>query len=247
MENKMEVDEYEDSDDETMLDLNRKDTKVWLVKIPEFVAKEWKRQPKGTPLGKLRIKSGQAEPKITVHLPQEREWAQSIPKNYNLTFTSLSPQNEFIFTENSSGKAVDIAGKVEHEATVGPIMDDDYHRVMKNRSKEAMEVTRVAKELDNKDERRARIDFTKAAVKDNFMKKKVTGERRERLPEANVLDMLFPAFQQRDRYNIKALTEITQQPQQWLKEILSKICILHKRGPYTGLYELKPEYKDQKK
>ena len=48
-------DEFEDSDDEIMLNLNKKDTKVWLVKVPKFVAEKWSEQPAGEELGKLRI------------------------------------------------------------------------------------------------------------------------------------------------------------------------------------------------
>lgn len=34
--------------------------------------------------------------------------------------------------------------------------------------------------------------------------------------------------------------------QQFLKEVLTDLCIYHKRGQLQGQYELKPEYKQQK-
>ena len=184
------------------------------------------------------------EPKITLHIPGSATWAHGLPKNYNLNFTSLTPRNEFIFTENHRGRAVDIAGTVEHEATVGPIMDEDYHRVMQERSKQAAISTRVSKVLNSKEEKKTRIGGAWAS--DSFTRKKATGERRERLPKADLLDIIFSAFEDMERYTLKALTERTQQPQAWLKEVLAEVCIMHKRGPLTGLYELKPEYNTKK-
>lgn len=49
------------------------------------------------------------EPKVTLHIP-DAEWTRDIPKNYNLNFTQMAPVNEFIFTENERGQAVEIAG-----------------------------------------------------------------------------------------------------------------------------------------
>ena len=39
------------------------------------------------------------------------------------------------------------------------------------------------------------------------------------------------------------LQQETDQPEVWLKEVLSEIGIQHKRGPSAKLWELKPEYK----
>jgi hypothetical protein len=78
-----------------------------------------------------------------------------IPKNYNINFTQLTPKNEFIFTENERGQAVGLSGKVDHEATVVPTIDDDYHRIMKQRSEEASKVTRSTLLLDSKQDKRA--------------------------------------------------------------------------------------------
>lgn len=33
------------------------------------------------------------------------------------------------------------------------------------------------------------------------------------------------------------------QPQAWVKEVLQEIAILHKRGPYKDLWELREEYR----
>jgi transcription initiation factor TFIIF subunit beta len=63
------------------------------------------------------------------------------------------------------------------------------------------------------------------------------------VPREDLLDMIFSAFEDTPQYNLKSLTQRTNQPQAWLKEVLADVCTLHKRGPLSGLYELKPEYK----
>lgn len=168
------MDEDYSSDDELMFSLDKKDTKVWLVKIPLFVAQKWQ-EPGVKKLGVVRIhnsttstsnatssRSSQVgadapatadarsrsnhvnsgntpsgEPRVTLHLPDDPHF-QEMPKNYSLTFTQMAPTNEYVFTENHRGQAVGIAGKVEHEAMCGPIIDDAYHAVMQERSRVAV-------------------------------------------------------------------------------------------------------------
>jgi TFIIF, beta subunit N-terminus len=47
-------DESFDSDDETLFDLSKKDTKVWLVKVPTFLMQKWE-ETSEQELGKVRI------------------------------------------------------------------------------------------------------------------------------------------------------------------------------------------------
>jgi hypothetical protein len=55
--------------------------------------------------------------------------------------------------------------------------------------------------------------------------------------------MLFGMFQERPRWSIKLLRVKTQQPEVYLKEVLSEVAILHRSGEYNGLWELKDVYK----
>ena len=98
-------------------------------------------------------------PKVTLHIPDE-PWSADLPKNYNLKFTNLAPKNEYVFTETSQGRAVGIAGIVQHEATVSPMVTDathsaHYQRIMKKRTTTAATPSRVVKMIDeNKTEHR---------------------------------------------------------------------------------------------
>jgi transcription initiation factor TFIIF subunit beta len=43
---------------------------------------------------------------------------------------------------------------------------------------------------------------------------------------------------------MKVLREKTQQPEQYLREVLGEVASLHRSGEFTGLYELKGTFKD---
>ena len=66
-----------------------------------------------------------------------------------------------------------------------------------------------------------------------------------RMPRDQLLDELFKAFQERERWAIKALRERTQQPEAYLKEVLSEIAFLHRSGEFNGNWELMANYKGE--
>lgn len=65
------------------------------------------------------------------------------------------------------------------------------------------------------------------------------------MPRNELMDLLFAAFDKFPYWSFRGIVEHTKQPSQYLKEILSEICILNKRGPYAGNYQLKPEFKQR--
>ena len=65
------------------------------------------------------------------------------------------------------------------------------------------------------------------------------------MPRDQLLDELFRAFQERERWSIKALRERTQQPEAYLKEVLSEVAFLHRSGEFNGNWELMANYKGE--
>ena len=55
--------------------------------------------------------------------------------------------------------------------------------------------------------------------------------------------MIFDSFEKHTYWNLKGLVKNTNQPVNYLKEILDEICNYNTRGPYKNTYQLKPEYK----
>ena len=69
-------------------------------------------------------------------------------------------------------------------------------------------------------------------------------ERMARMPRNQLLDQLFELFKKQPRWSIRPLRERVQQPEVYLKEVLSDIAFLHKSGEYNGLWELQDFVKD---
>jgi transcription initiation factor TFIIF subunit beta len=109
--------DFTDSDEDQIFGIENKDLKTWLVKIPTFVAERWNSvQEPGVELGVLRIyknqipdpsKPGSFKSKVTLHVENDAV-QMPIPKNYNLTITNLESKNQYVFTESSQGKAVEV-------------------------------------------------------------------------------------------------------------------------------------------
>ena len=68
------------------------------------------------------------------------------------------------------------------------------------------------------------------------------GERFARIPRNELLDQLFSLFEKYKYYQFSTLRQETQQPESYLREVLSTIAAIERRGSYTGYWALKPEY-----
>jgi transcription initiation factor TFIIF subunit beta len=64
-----------------------------------------------------------------------------------------------------------------------------------------------------------------------------------RIPRNQLLDVLFALFREREQWPIKLLREKTQQPEVYLKEVLSEIATLRRNGEFSGTWELMPSFK----
>jgi hypothetical protein len=97
---------------------------------------------------------GKTEPKVSLTLPNA-QWTETLPKEYNLKFTNTAPSHEYVFTENSKGRALEIAGQIQHEASIGPVIDEDYRRIMQTRTEKATTKERFSSLLDEKESKSA--------------------------------------------------------------------------------------------
>ena len=66
-----------------------------------------------------------------------------------MNFTNTAPKNEYVFIEDPRSKEVKaMAGKVHHEATIQPVIDDEYRKIMQSRTIEATTTSRGVKIMD---------------------------------------------------------------------------------------------------
>ncbi|KAL3900377.1 MAG: hypothetical protein SGCHY_001385 [Lobulomycetales sp.] len=211
------------------------------VKVPKFLAEKIAQADRdGIPLGTMLI---DANENITLQLEDRDGVEDAIPQNYKIKITNENVKNEYIFTE-SGDKVSAVRGRVAHEAIAMPVIDDDYRRIMKTRNQQSQSSSRSTQRINDREGRKAafvsgRVD---PKSKDSFsMLKKKSGllDKKERMPKADLLDLLFTAFEDKPYWQFKALADHTRQPHAWLKEVLNDICILNKAEPvlqdYWGL------------
>jgi transcription initiation factor TFIIF subunit beta len=144
-------------------------------------------------------------------------------------------------------------GKIKHTCAMQPYMDARYRKIIRDRAQlanmpkrriiqvnaEDMNATAEVNNLPSMAEVNAgwQPRASKAPVK------KGEFERYARMPKNELLDKLFALFQEEKPYwPLKELRLRTQQPEGYLKEVVTSIAILHRNGEHVGKYSLKPEH-----
>ncbi|KAJ2482740.1 hypothetical protein IWW56_000913 [Coemansia sp. RSA 2131] len=233
-------------------------SKVWLVKVPAFLAEKWKQtREDGVQLGKMRIyeRPDASGSNISV-LVNDTDENKDIPKEYRMQVSNERVRNMFIFSEArdpraivkptsaEANKAVPIAmtGTVHHECTVTPTYTDEYKRIMRKRVLDRHKNARKAQPMHSSEYSRSML----AAGTDMFdtaQKKAKTDTRMARMERQDLMNLIFAKFEKYPYWSFKGLLEETRQPTAYLREVLADIARLNKSGPYVNNYSLKPEFR----
>ncbi|ONK72703.1 uncharacterized protein A4U43_C04F22240 [Asparagus officinalis] len=174
----------------------------------------------------------------------------STPKSYSLNmFKDFVPM--CIFSESNQGK-FSLEGKVEHKFDMEPHSENlgEYRRLCRERTNKANTKTRQVMVIGNDYGENMRplpgmVGLVPSGSKD---KKKVTPAKgsetkRIRRDRRELENIIFKLFERQPNWALKQLVKETDQPEQFVKEILNDLCVYNKRGPNQGTHELKPEYK----
>ncbi|OMO87482.1 Transcription initiation factor IIF, beta subunit [Corchorus capsularis] len=248
----------EDHSNGGFLDTGKADKSVWLMKCPVVVAKSWKNRPASSsdsqPLAKvvLSLDPLKADDPSSLEFTMEMAGSEmgSIPKSY-----SLNMSKDFvpmcIFSEASQGK-VAMEGKVEHKFDMKPHEEnlEEYGRLCRERTNKSMIKNRQIQVIDNDRGVHMRpmpgmvgLISSNAKDKKKAQPVKQTEVKRTRRDRGELEDIMFKLFERQPNWALKQLVQETDQPAQFLKEILNELCVYNKRGTNQGTYELKPEYK----
>ncbi|KAK2962522.1 putative transcription initiation factor TFIIF subunit beta [Blattamonas nauphoetae] len=77
-----------------------------------------------------------------------------------------------------------------------------------------------------------------------LLQKKAAPEKRERISEDHLRRMLFTLFEERSPYwSLKALVDETDQPEAYLRNILSTVAVIVKRGSHRNEFILRREFR----
>ncbi|GAM21270.1 hypothetical protein SAMD00019534_044450 [Acytostelium subglobosum LB1] len=237
----------DDSNDALVGEINtdQVDQQAWLIKIPKYLADHWMNAGGGSEIGKLYFKSAN-----DLSLSIARASGGS-SEEFQLTTTPLNEANPLkIFSEDSEN-ALAFDGSIGLRCDVQmDILSQTYRELMQKRNTMANTKTRQLKPLQDQSSvvkmmhQNSKPQISTAIY--NKDKKKSQEEKRERMQEDDLTDLIFKAFEEKSYWTLKDLLVYTEQPQVWLKQVLEKICDFHKKGSHRNCYEVKPEFKAQK-
>ncbi|KAN0006641.1 hypothetical protein ACTFIU_003357 [Dictyostelium citrinum] len=215
------------------------DNQVWLIKVPKFLSESWQKIGQGE-IGQIHIKGGD-----NISL----SYGPDVGQEFQLITTANTLDNQplKIFSEDKDG-ALALEGNIGLRCDIKiDVESPQYRDLMKSRHTKYNTKTRMTQVIDET-ELITPIIFDANKVKVSTVgitQKKKSTDKKEKLPEDEVLDLIFSAFRAEKHLDLKTLETFTEQPKNHLKTILEKVCILNKRGPYHHLYELKPEFRDK--
>ncbi|KAF8663853.1 hypothetical protein HU200_055188 [Digitaria exilis] len=171
------------------------------------------------------------------------------PKSYSLNmYSDFVPM--CIFSESNQGKLA-CEGKVEKKFDMKPHRENlmDYGKLCRERTNMFMVKPRKTELiLDDNGKGMRPLPVHQLIQPGPKDKKKVpvpkaNETKRIRMDRGELEKKLFKLFESQPNWSLKQLLQKTNQPEQFLKEILNEICVYNKRGPNQGTHELKPEYK----
>ncbi|OBZ66169.1 Cytochrome c [Grifola frondosa] len=246
-----EEDSQPDPDEPLMMDSGN--GRVWLVKIPKFLMEQ------SPATGK--------KPRIFLKLPPNPDDPTNSGDEYEMDMVNEDVRNQIVVAERekepgttSRARTTILTGRVKHECNLRPVFTNKYRQRMKARTIAANAHDRQIKYLEEEIDSRGAINMLTSGVSHtrpyNFIgivfsqrpkAKPAKGqfERMARMPRDQLLDELFRAFQEREHWSIKVLRERTQQPEAYLKEVLSEIAFLHRSGEHNGTWELMANFKGE--
>ncbi|KAJ7471319.1 transcription initiation factor IIF, beta subunit [Mycena galericulata] len=162
-------------------------------------------------------------------------------------------------TPNTRARTTILTGRIKHDCNLRPTLTASYRRQMRERHikyntpvRQIMRIEDAGIAGGNGAIRRITSGVGvgagsafKELVKTKPKPAKGEFSRMARIPRNQLLDLIFQLFRDNPRWGIKPLRERTQQPEAYLKEVLSEVAFLNKTGEYASLWELKDTFKDE--
>ncbi|TFK61103.1 hypothetical protein BDN72DRAFT_478369 [Pluteus cervinus] len=172
---------------------------------------------------------------------------------------SQDPQDAVQAQMNSRARTTILTGRIKHECNLKPGWSKTYRKQMRERHLKYNTPKRQIRRIEDGGIPGGRGGINRLSsgvgvgassafgdlIKTKPKQPKGTFERMARMPRNQLLDLIFQLFREPARWNIRALRERTQQPEAYLKEVLSEVAFLHRSGEHNGLWELRDDYKGE--
>ncbi|KAF7820108.1 general transcription factor IIF subunit 2 [Senna tora] len=241
------------------LDTSRAEKAVWLMKCPPLVSRSLRASPSDAsvdpsrPVAKvvvsvdpLKSNDDDYSPQFTMELAGTD--AGHIPRCYVLDMsTDFIPMS--VFSESSQGKMT-VEGKIQHKFDMRPHNQnlELYGKLCRERTNKYMVKSRQIQVIDNDRGAHMRpmpgmITFSTSGPSE---KKKTptkgTETKRTRRDRGEMEEILFKLFERQPNWSLRQLIQETDQPEQFLKDILKELCVYNNKGTNQGTYDLKESF-----
>ncbi|CAN6904053.1 unnamed protein product [Brassica oleracea] len=252
---KMEEFEAKKNEDQT-LETDFAERPMWLMKCPSLIASALQSLPSTDdsylPVAKVILSFDplaavdEEETKFVMELA--RAGSGNIPKRFGLDMSKdFIPMS--VFSESSSQGKMSVEGKIKNKFHMSPRTEnmESYGKLCRERATKSMCKNKQIQVIDNATGMYMWPTPGTVAPTGTFEKKKVTTKttemKRTRRDRREMEEVMFNLFERQSHWTLRNLIQDTDQPEQFLKDLLRDLCIYNNKGSNQGTYELKPEDK----
>ncbi|RAL40273.1 hypothetical protein DM860_006343 [Cuscuta australis] len=250
------------------LETSKAERHVWLMKCPPIVSRVLQQHhstppsvstdnisPSDRPVAKVIVAVDPLLPNDDFASTQfTMELAGSEPGNIPKCY-SMGMSTEFIpmsiFSESGQGR-LSVEGKIYHKFDMKPHNEniESYGKLCRERTNKYVKKDRQIQVIDNDNGKHMRPMpwvFSSKPSGSAAEKKKASAKgselKRTRRDRGEMEEIMFKLFERQPNWTLKQLIQETDQPEQFVKDMLKLLCVYNNKGTNQGSYELKPEYK----
>ncbi|CAN8254687.1 unnamed protein product [Cochlearia groenlandica] len=236
------------------LETSSSERSIWLIKLPSLVVSSIQSPPSPDdpyrPAAKVTLSvdplavEGQ-ETKFVMELG--RAESGNTPKRYAMEMSEdIIPMH--IFGVSSQGPK-SVEGKIKNKFDMRPHNEnmESYGKLCRERARKYMCKNRQIQVIDNAAGMHMRpmpgMIIPTAAPEKKKLANRTPEMKRTRRDRREMEEVMFNLFERQSNWTLRLLIQETDQPEQFLKDMLRDLCIYNNKGSNQGTYELKPEYK----
>uniref|UniRef100_A0A5S6R4K1 General transcription factor IIF subunit 2 n=1 Tax=Trichuris muris TaxID=70415 RepID=A0A5S6R4K1_TRIMR len=246
------------------LDCRHRSRGIWLVKVPKYLSTKWIQSAGKPEIGRIRVvkpqsPGGKTEVKFCLSNRDDDDDDDEDGGGGDSTSTDVPLEHQFVTggvsfqamtaicedTSNCEDPLNDIGrlsviGRVVQKAECRPPPSKKYMKMKINHIENVSRPEKLIKTME-----RAEVKFkpsNQGIIEDRT--KRV--EKNIRLSRDDLRNLLFQAFEKHQYYRLVDLAKITQQPPNFLKDVLCDIAQYNTMPPHRYTWELKPEYRHYK-
>ncbi|KAF5467149.1 general transcription factor IIF subunit 2 [Juglans microcarpa x Juglans regia] len=238
------------------LDTSKAERAMWLMKCPPLVSRSLQSPPDAPdparPVAKVVLSidplrsNDDSSPQFTMELAGTE--SGHIPKCYSMDMSKdFIPMS--VFSESSQGKC-SVEGKILNKFDMKPHNQDieNYGKLCRERTNKYMTKSRQIQVIDNDNGAHMRpmpgmISVASGPSDKKKMPAKGSDVKRTRRDRGEMEEIMFKLFERQPNWTLRQLIQETDQPEQFMKDILKDLCVYNNKGANQGSYELKPEYR----